>query len=491
MHRIRRPSSRRRAAAFLTTALAMLAAAGRHAAARDDKAVVETPVAVAGDAEAADAGGEFVVTLDNGDRLTGTLVALDSRRLRFRADVAGDAEIDLPAGRLERLDRRVEIEPVEPRGDRFLPLDGGLIHGELTRVEQGALVIDAHLIGPLRLPLDAVSAFVRQGGELPDRKAAPRLHEVHAAAGNRLVGGLEFTPTGVAIQSEGLAATVAMRNVNAILFPVAEEAAGPDPAAAASACMLELLNGAEVVGRGPLLAEGQITVGTPDGRTIAVPLAHVARVTFDGGLAGTRRVVFWSAGTDAEEERAHMIDAARKGLPPGWQVDDAALATDVAELEAALRKAGVLVVPELEGFDADSLPPAADLGRLLRAFLGRGGTVVVAGMAGENLEYWNATGLLTVSAAERVSDGNEFRFVAGHRLARGAGESFTAVNGTHTYKTDDEGLKPVASHADGDAAVLVKRSGRGRLVLLGMDYYETSPAVDRVLVNALMLGRGR
>jgi hypothetical protein len=469
-------------------AVVLLLAATPHGTARDDQVVGDT--APAADA-AAEAGGEFVVTLDNGDRLTGGLVALDPRRLRVRPDVMGEAEIDLPAGRLDRIDRRVEIEPVEPRGDRILPLDGGVIHGELTRVDQGVLVIDAHLVGPLRLPLDAVSAFVRQGRDLPERKAAPRLHEVHAAAGNRLLGAMEFTPTGVAIVAEGMSATVAMRNVDAILFPVAENPAGPEAASAEAACTLELLNGAELVGRGPLLEEGRITIGTGPGRTVAVPLAHVARVVFGSGLAGMRRVVFWSACTDGEEERAHMIDVARKGLPPGWHVDADDLATDIAELEAALRRAGVLVVPEMEEFDADSLPPAADVGRVLQAFLGRGGTVVLAGLDGENLLYWNATGLLTVSAANRVTDGSEFTFVAGHRLGRGAGDSFAAVNGTHEYQTEDPGLKPVATRTDGNAAVLVKQAGRGRLVLLGMDYFETNAAVDQVLVNAVMLGRGR
>jgi hypothetical protein len=39
--------------------------------------------------------------------------------------------------------------------------------------------------------------------------------------------------------------------------------------------------------------------------------------------------------------------------------------------------------------------------------------------------------------------------------------------------------------------VLVKKAGRGTVVLLGMDYYKRSEAIDRLLVNAATQGRGQ
>jgi hypothetical protein len=95
-----------------------------------------------------------------------------------------------------------------------------------------------------------------------------------------------------------------------------------------------------------------------------------------------------------------------------------------------------------------------------------------------------------VSGADRVDD-ETFTFARGHRLGKDVGESFEAVNGTYAYETDDEKLEPVAKARGGAAAVLVKKIGRGAVVLLGMDYYERSAAIDRVLVNAATHARGR
>jgi hypothetical protein len=84
-----------------------------------------------------------------------------------------------------------------------------------------------------------------------------------------------------------------------------------------------------------------------------------------------------------------------------------------------------------------------------------------------------------------------FTLLPGHPLAAGVGDSFASVNATYEYETEDPQLEPIATRPGGGAAVLVKRFGRGRLVLLGMDYYASSDAVDRLLVNAVTLHRVR
>jgi len=464
------------------------------AAAEDDFAVkARDNVAAAGRRatgdEPAEPTGPFVLVLANGDRLTGTLVGLDAGRMRFRADATGDVDLAVPVAKVEALERSAAEEQVEPRGDRVHPVAGGVIHGTLTAIDDRRLTIDAHLVGPLELDLASVAAFVRHDATQPERSAADELHEVHASAGSRLVGQVEFQPTGVRVSSPGLTADVALREVTAILFPVVE----PPAATAAERpviCTLELLNGGEIVGTAPKLEDGRVIVGVGGGRTAAVPLDHVARARFGGDAASARRrVLLWTRCADPDEEAAHMATALEEGLPGGWKVVTDAETDEADALGAALKTAGVLVVAEMESFDADELPEPDDLGATLRAFLARGGTVVLAGVGDESGKYWERTGLLSLSSSDRVEDGDDVTVVRGHPLAKGVGDTFSAMNGTYAYETDDEALRPVAARDDGAAAVLVKKAGRGTIVLLGMDYYERSEAIDRLLVNAVTLGR--
>ena len=479
-------------AAATLLALALIAAARAAddfpAESQDTGAAAGARRAPAGQAPAGprpEPAGPFVLMLANGDRLTGTLVGLDGGRLSFRPDAAGDVDLAVPWAKIDGLERSVPEDRVEPRGDRVYPVAGGVIHGELTAIDGRRIALDAHLVGPLELDLERVAAFVRHGVEQPERSAAETLHEVHDATGSRLVGQVAFQPTAVRVSSPGMSAEVALREVTAILFPVARESAA-DAAGRPVACTLELMNGGELVGSGPRLEGGRIMVDLGGGRTAAVPLDHVARAGFGGAAAGGgRRVLLWTKCADENEEAAHVAKTLEEGLPVGWKVVTDATTDDAGELAAALKTAGVLVVPEMENFDADELPPPEDLGRVLRAFVARGGTVVLTGVTGSTGEYWTRAGLVAITSARRVEDGEKFTLVRGHPLAKGVGDSFTAVNGTHEYATDDEAWQPLAARDGGGAAVLEKKAGRGTIVLLGMDFYEHSAAVDRILLNAV------
>jgi len=474
-------------------AVAALLTLGIHAAAEDDfsagiagDAAERAPAAESAAEEPAERDGPFVLVLANGDRITGTLVGLDAERLRFRPDATGDVDLAVPVTRIAALERSRSEEPVEPRGDRVYPLVGGVIHGTLTAIDGRRLELDAHLIGPLELAPDSVAAFVRHDAERPQRSAAAPLHEVHAAGGSRLMGQAAFRSTGVKVSAPGLTAEVALREVTAILFPVVEPAAVQRP----TTCTLELINGSEIVGATPKFDAGRIVVDVGGGRTAAVPLDHVARAGFNDAEAGGRRhVVFWSEFADEDEELVHMVDALREGLPPGWRIVADGQSAAIEDLDAALGEDGVLVIPEMESFDTEEAPEAAALGRVLRGFLGRGGRVVIAGTDDSTREYWGETGLFSLESSD-VAEGS-FRFVPGHELAAGIGQSFDAVNATCAYTTTDEGLVPVAREEGGAAAVLTKKVGRGSIVLLGMDFYVRDEATDRLLVNAVARKRGR
>lgn len=438
--------------------------------------------------EPAERTGPFVLLLTNGDRITGRLVGIDAQHIRFRPDATGDVDLTVPLPKIEGLERSSPPAPVEPRGDRVYPAAGGLIHGTLTAIDDRRLAIDAHLVGPLELDLAGVAAFVRHDARQPERSAADTLHEVHESAGSRLVGKAAFQRNGVRVSAPGLSAEVGLREVTAILFPVAERTAAAE-AERAAVCSLALMNGGEIVGTAPRLEEGRIVVGIGGGRTAAVPLDHLARAGFGGAPAGRRRVLLWTRCADQGEEAAHMAEALENGLPAGWKVVADADIDAAEKLGAALKTAGVLVVAEMENFDEDQLPDPGDLGLTLRAFLARGGTVVLAGVGDDANAYWGRTGLVSLSTVQRAEEGEEFALGRGHPLARGVGDSFAAVNGTHEYTTDDEALRPVASRDGGGAAVLVKKAGRGTIMVLGMDYYERTAAIDRLLVNAVTQGR--
>lgn len=447
--------------------------------------------------EGDDTEGPFAVTLVNGDRITGTIVGLEAGSLRLKPDVTPEAAVELPCARIDGVSRTGDAAALQPRGDRLYPVAGGVIHGPLSAIDAQGITVDVHLVGPITLPFAAVSAFVRQGNDQPERSAAARFAEVHDVSGSRFVGGIDVGPSALTVTAEGVTATVAVRQVSAILFPVTAERRrdgdGPDDHARPLRCTLELLNGSEIVGVDPRLDETGIVVGIAPDRTMAVPLDRIARLSFGSGAgpaAARRRVVFWSQFADPEEEVAHMVEALREGLPPGWSIEMDGGGPQAADLAAALQPAGVLVVPEMESFDGAADVEAAAVGRDIKAFLGRGGTVVIAGVDDDTMPFWEEAGLLSLSAAERTA-GGEFTFVRGHPLARDVGDSFKGVNATYEFETQDGDLVPVARGADGAAAVLVKKVGRGSLVLLGMDYFERSEAIDRILVNAVTLGRGR
>jgi hypothetical protein len=478
-----------------TLVMILVLAMGRETPARDDDVVAgaDSPARAARGRSAADKprpSGPFVVSLANGDRLTGRIVAIDGSRLRFRPDVAGDAEIDLPLPRIDHVDHPRAGDSVEPRGDRLYPLAGGVLYGTLARLGPRSLTLDAHLIGRIELPIDTLAAFVRQGCELQPRAAPPEAYQVQRGSEPPLTGSAGVAASGVTVTSATGSVTVPLGELDAVLFPDREPAPLPQPPPAA--CVLHLLNGCEVVGTAPEWERSLVSVAVAGGGRVAVPVAHLRRMHFDAGAVGfitPRRIVFWSTCADRNEEVSHMAKALADGLPKNWTLDAEGEHPTLDDLEADLAKAGVLVIPEMEKFAAKKLPGPEALGGLLRGFLERGGTVVMAGVGNDSvLAYWKAAGLLSLESAKRMNQGS-FTLLADHPLAAGVGDSFASVNATYEYVTEDRQLEPIATRAGGGAAVLAKRFGRGTLVLLGMDYYASSDAVDRLLVNAATLHR--
>lgn len=436
-------------------------------------------------------GGPFIVTLGNGDRLTGSITTLGPRGLQIRPDVAAGGVVDVPLARIDGIERRVPIEPLEARGDRLLPVAGGAMSGELVGMKAQGVTIDVHLVGRVQLPLTALAAFVREGETPPERTAEPRFAEVHTKSGSLVVGHLAFESTGLGVSNAGLSAKIAFEQIRAILFPADGQAA---PAADASACRIELCNGSEICCAAAELDGAALRVRIGGTEPIVVPLDHVSRLAFGAGGAagGRRRVVIWSMFVDADEEGKNMSTALREGLPPGWAVADDADLRDADALTRGLPQAGVFVVPEMESFEQARAPDPEKFGKVLRGFLATGGTVVICSIDGETQKFWEQTGLLTLTSLDRVAedeDEGSFAFVPGHWLGAKVGESFQGTNGTYAYQTDDEDLQPVATNHGEAAAALVKKVGRGRIVLLGMDFYHRSEAIDRVLVNAVTGGR--
>lgn len=439
----------------------------------------------------AEPGGPHVVALVNGDRLTGTITMLGARGLQIRPDVAAGGAIDVPLAKIESVERSVPLEPLEPRGDRLLPVAGGTLSGDLVGMTAQGVTIDAHLVGRVQLPLAGLAAFVREGGELPERSAPPRFSEVHVKSGSVLVGHLAFESNGLGVSNAGMSAKIASEQIGAILFPAAGAAAG---AADGAACRIELCNGSEIFCAPPELKDDALLVGMGAAGPVAVPLAHVSRLVFAGGgpAAGRRRVLVWTTLSDGEEEVRNVVTALRDGLPPGWAVDADADLADADAIARGLGAAGVFLVPEMESFNPRRAPDPGLVGKALRGFLTAGGTVVICSIDGNTHEFWENTGLLSLTAFDRVDeDGDDgtFEFVRGHWLGAKVGDSFQGTNGTYAYTTDDEALQPVAANPAEAAAALVKKVGRGRIVLLGMDFFTRSEAIDRVLVNAVTGGR--
>jgi hypothetical protein len=182
------------------------------------------------------------------------------------------------------------------------------------------------------------------------------------------------------------------------------------------------------------------------------------------------------------------IDARATDLGRTWNRDEL---TDYTDLDTTLTdEHHVLLVYEQDSSDAATMQTVgSEWAETLRAFVGRGGVVVVCdyiASSGGTFEILDEGGLMAIDGVvEGVSDDTVTVTASSDPLADDVSSSYTAPNGTISFDTDN--AKTIVESASGDPLVLVRSHliHTGHIALIGHDYFENQDDADNVVGNAI------
>jgi len=158
--------------------------------------------------------------------------------------------------------------------------------------------------------------------------------------------------------------------------------------------------------------------------------------------------------------------------------------TTAADLTKALRKVGVVVIPELEQ-GGNCAEVAQQASAAIKRFVRDGGVIVSCG-GYNNISFLGATGLFQCSRA----NGSAGSVVKKHPIVKGVSGTIPNANATIPINVHGGKMKTLAGQ-DGAILVGVATIGSGAVVYCGWDYYVSEEAHQRVLGNAVDWARSR
>ena len=153
-------------------------------------------------------------------------------------------------------------------------------------------------------------------------------------------------------------------------------------------------------------------------------------------------------------------------------------------LARELVDANVLLIPEQEKAPEDVLEAyGRRFSPVLRDFLARGGIIVALtyGKGGDNL--LRGAGVLRVYDGEDIT-GEYVRVSAGYPSVAAGSDIFRAEDGA-TDLVVGERVGVVVTDSDGDPVVFYKGVGRGRVVVIGFDFYRYNERMASLLAHAV------
>lgn len=161
------------------------------------------------------------------------------------------------------------------------------------------------------------------------------------------------------------------------------------------------------------------------------------------------------------------------------------------KLDSMLLENDILLIPEQENADLSSLE---NIGRAwsttLLKFVNQGKVIILCDYKdGDGGTYGILTGagLMSISGTNQITGSEIYLLDPTNPLAHNIHTSFTASKGTIDFITNetnvvfDDGTYPV---------VILKAVGKGKIVLLGFDYFESNLWTKRILGNAVGLELG-
>ena len=162
--------------------------------------------------------------------------------------------------------------------------------------------------------------------------------------------------------------------------------------------------------------------------------------------------------------------------------------TDYTSLNTNLTGHNILLIPEQEGAADSQLKIIGNAwANNLSNFVNNGGIVILLDHNGGNggtYHIYNASGLMDIDGAMDITDVNVSLVDGNDPLAINVSSSFFAPNGALSFNTTettavvDDGINPMVVH---------KVSGKGHIVLLGFDFYDSETNCSTILGNSIRL----
>lgn len=146
----------------------------------------------------------------------------------------------------------------------------------------------------------------------------------------------------------------------------------------------------------------------------------------------------------------------------------------------------VLIGPQPDAAPGELAEAAQALGPTLRAFVERGGALIVCSYLGQEHEFITRAGLMQLTP--KASIGNRrVTISAEHRLTKDVATPFFA-SFLHTYSSDDA-TEVMEIEETGDGIIFVREVGLGRVVMFGSNVISPSLQLVRLIANAVEWAR--
>lgn len=444
-------------------------------------------------AASSQAAAPFVFEFAGGDVLSGELAGLGATALRLKPSIAPTVTLEVPLAKVTGFGRP-SVDSLPPRSDldSLVLRDGARLNGRFVGIEGAQVRFDAEGVGTVRLPFDLVESIVKSGLSPSGRLGAADRFQVATRSGSVLFGNLTAEGSATLVVSGvDVSSRLSADAVASILFPEPQTAATPY-AKGVIVVNVELANGSILSGTGAELKGSQLSFLLAGKQSVSVPLLSVARVSFGetGAFASSKQVLLWSAFADLSGggERDNTRAVLSEGLGAAWKIVELESREVSADLKAKLLASRALVIPEPENYDADSVELGAALKPLLADYLAKGGTVVLLGATGGSLSLYAEAGLIELTEAGSVWGDEYLSWTAAAPAAyrKGVDAEFPSLNATYLYAAAAATPATPFAEYDGMSAILLRKVGRGRVVVMGFDYYEIKDGAARALVNAIL-----
>ena len=422
----------------------------------------------------------------NGDRLRVEVDSLTGSKLVLRPFISPDATIIVELNEVEVMVQ----EGLRPEGarssDRVRLRNGSILRGSLVHLQEEVLEFELDGGARVRVPRRLLVGFAKHRHKLPSSRDR-RNHLVTTRAGGRFVGDLQPRDDLLAITSEGTSSILSYEEVATVTFPFQIEGTPPPSVGETE---VELLNGSKLIGRLPAIANNELTLKMFESQDVSLSLKEIGQISFPGRPteALEKGVLLWGYLADRGREYSNTLAALKSELPD-WPIseDFSSSLDNLFRLRLSAHRTLVIAEPEVRNAEYRQT-----LGRRLKpiaeAHLRRGGNIVVLAPSPDDEEFLREAGLVDLKRLSYTRSG-EIRFTPEtNELAAGLDGSIEAINLTAYYEVGEQFEKTqVWATYEEQAVAVVRQDRNGWIAVLGLDFYERSPEIDRLLANAVRL----